>query len=131
MPRKPPPPWEEFRLSARLLRWARSDPPAVHHDSMFPFVNSLLTTVDRTLRPIQIAARKLAIRAVERWLDEAATLDSPGPTSPYRDRYPEWAQRIAAGEHITDIIRAERPELDDAGVEKVRKSFEHAQRLQR
>ena len=55
---------------------------------------------------------------------------NPGPKPPHADRYPEWAPRFAAGELITAIIRAEFPELDAEGVEKVRKSFEHWYRTQ-
>ena len=70
------------------------------------------------------------------WLDAVAGRireqlpKNPGPKPPYADRYPEWAPRCAAGELITGIIRAEFPELDDEGVEKVRKSFEHYLRTQ-
>jgi hypothetical protein len=56
---------------------------------------------------------------------------NPGPKPPHADRYQDWASRKAAGEHITDIIRAEFPGLDAEGIEKVRQSFKHYQRTQR
>ena len=71
-----------------------------------------------------------------RWLDAVDDRirqqqpKKPGPKPPHADRYPEWASRFEAGEPITGIIRAEFPELDDEGVEKVRKSFEHNLRTQ-
>jgi hypothetical protein len=58
------------------------------------------------------------------WVDKQEP-KPPGPTPPYRDRFPEWALRIATREHISDILRAELPELDDATRDKVRKSYEH------
>jgi hypothetical protein len=83
-------------------------------------------------------AQTPAGRAAEvgKWLDavdDRTRRQQPktgGPKPPHADRFPEWAPRVAAGEHITDIIRAAFPELDATGVEKVRKSFEHAQRTQ-
>jgi hypothetical protein len=123
MPRKLRLPRDKLRL-ARLLHWARRDPPPrAAPDSILPFVNRLLATVDSAVAPFSALGRKLVIYALARELERAGTRKHP--LGSWQALFPEWLRRIEEGEHLADILREQVPAAEHR---KTRSQFDYWRR---